>query len=224
MATIKTPNPSAVLSEGKKIRSVSKKRYTKVQNTYNSALEAYNQCKDTIASLKQITTSRQTVVKADKAKGLINDLITELRPAQLVGKQKELVDAVADLRRLTVKLSKAGTVYKSVSRNSKTATKHKIAGFDERRQLASEALGSLDFLKGQVSGLFVHLGKAKHKDLAPLKELATARGLKFHQAFIKVLRKELKDPKVRAMVLASPKAQGELSRMVRRSFGYVKKS
>lgn len=223
MTKTNTPNPSVVLSEGKKIRSVSKKRYAKVQSSYNSALYAYTDCEERIKSLKDEITSRTTTVKADRAKGILQDKEVALRPAQVLGKQKELFDASAWLRILGQKLSRATVVYRSVSRTSKTATKHKIAGFDARRMLASESLRNLDLLKDHVKTLFGKLGKSKSSEIAALKSLALSNGRNFHLAFMKVLRKEVTDPKFKAWISASPKAQGELSRMVRSSFVYIKK-
>lgn len=193
-----------------KVRKVSKKRYAKLQAEYDAELNNYTTCEGRIAELKYILKNR-SVSSVDK-KG--NEVNRPLNNAQLSGLSKELWDQKEKLLKIKDALKRFGISFKSAAKRTTKATIHKINQKREKMRLASEGLRNLDSIKSHVADLFRTKTKSD-SDISALKVLATTNGIKFHLDFLKKLRKELKDTKIRAYVMSSPKIQGELSRFIR---------
>ena len=200
-----------------KVRSVSKRRYAKLQAEYDAELNSNVACEERIAELKIILQNR-TVTLINKAG---KEVITPLKAAQLIGLSKELWDKKQELLNSGNKLRRLSQSFKTASRTTRKATASKINQQRERMRLASEGQRNLDPIKSHVTDLFTKKLKSD-AEVSALKVLATTNGRKFHLEFLKKLRKELKDTKIRDWVIASPKIQGELSRLVRALFGYKK--
>jgi len=203
------------------VRRTSSKRYAKIESGFNESFEHRQKLLNKKTELEPIISKKLIEIPAEKTGGVVK--IIRLNAFQLAGYRTQLAETKSDLKIAEKDMKSKGLVYSSASMRNAASAKNKVKQFNERSRLAKKAVENFDDISQLVNKKVSELSKKRDPRIAELKMNAKQNGRKFYNDFQRLLRTDIKDANVKAMIAASSPVKTELSNMIRRSFGWVGK-
>jgi hypothetical protein len=223
-ATLPTPPaPAAAPTSTRRmyhgVRRVPKIRYEKIDADFNALLKEIDNLETEIVGIEDIlkTAKRPALVEHSGGKKTI-----PIMPIEAKSYKNQLTEKRSELKLKKTELQTKGYVFQNASSKNAKSTKEKVRRIYERRRLASKGVRKMDDIKAIVNQVVNVLTTNNDVRIGVLKANAIDDGRKFYSEFQKLLRNEVKDPNIKAMIVASSKVKTGLSNMIREKYGWVK--